>query len=592
MKKRISRLLTVAMVVSSIFTYPGFAQEKETITIIHTNDTHANVSDNGKDIIGFARLASYVENLRKSQDVLFVDAGDMFQGLPFANLEKGHSVVPVANLAGYDAMVPGNHEFDFGADNLMEIHKKINFPMLSANIYKDGKQVFPSYIVKEIDGVKVGIFGITTPETEFKTHPDNIVGYEFKDMIANAEKSVKDLKEKEDVDVVVMLAHLGLYEGDYTSDKVAEAVDGIDVIIDGHSHTSLPEGLMAGDTLIASANTALKNVGKVEITLENGEVTDKKASLLGYSDFAASEPKAEIVAAIADVSAAQDAVLSKVVGKTSAVLNGERSSARTGETNLGQLATNAMIDLTGADVAITNGGGIRASIAAGDITMKDLVTVFPFGNTVMVKEIKGSDLVAALAHGTGDYPAEKGAFPHVAGMTFTLNAGTEPAKRITDVKINGQAIDMNMTYSVVTNDFMAAGGDGYTMFKPYPVVKEYNTLMDTLLSYIAEEGEVKGEFETRMNVNNIGGLRYFAESRGFKVVYDAGTKAVSLMKTDAETGAGSKIQLKVNDGAYTAVDADSNIASEFKYVPSIKDGKTVLDIKELNSVIEALNKAA
>ena len=124
-----------------------------------------------------------------------------------------------------------------------------------------------------------------------------------------------------------MLAHLGLYEGDYTSDKVAEAVDGIDVIIDGHSHTSLPEGLMAGDTLIASANTALKNVGKVEITLENGEVTDKKASLLGYSDFAASEPKAEIVAAIADVSAAQDAVLSKVVGKTSAVLNGERSSA-------------------------------------------------------------------------------------------------------------------------------------------------------------------------------------------------------------------------------------------------------------------------
>lgn len=145
---------------------------------------------------------------------------------------------------------------------------------------------------------------------------------------------------------------------------------------------------MAGDTLIASANTALKN-RKVEITLENGEVTDKKASLLGYSDFAASEPKAEIVAAIADVSAAQDAVLSKVVGKTSAVLNGERSSARTGETNLGQLATNAMIDLTGADVAITNGGGIRASIAAGDITMKDLVTVFPFGNTVMVKEIKG-----------------------------------------------------------------------------------------------------------------------------------------------------------------------------------------------------------
>jgi len=592
MKKRISRLLTAVMVATSIFTYPGFAQEKDSLTIIHTNDTHANVSDNGKDVIGFAKLASYVENLRKTEDVLLVDAGDMFQGLPFANLEKGHSVVPVANLVGYDAMVPGNHEFDFGADNLMEIYKKINFPMVSANVYKAGKQVFPSYVVKTVGDLKVGIFGVTTPETSFKTHPDNIKGYEFADMIANASKSVKDLKEKEGVDVVIMLAHLGLYEGDYTSDKVAEAVDGIDVIIDGHSHTALPQGLMAGDTLIVSANTALKNVGKVEIALDNKQITDKKASLLAYADFASVEPKAEIVAAIANVSTAQDAVLSKVVGKTSAKLNGERTSARTGETNLGQLATDAMIDLTGADVAITNGGGIRASIETGDITMKDLVTVFPFGNTVMVKEIKGSDLVGALAHGAGDYPVEKGAFPHVAGVTFTLNAGAEPAKRITDVKVKGQLLDMNQTYSVVTNDFMAAGGDGYEMFKPYPVVKEYNTLMDTLVDYIAQEGEVKGEFETRMNVNNVGELRYFAQARGFKVVFDAKTKAINLIKMDAETGAGSKIELKVNEKAYTAVDPDSNIASEFMYVPSIKGGKTLVDIKEINNVMEALNKAA
>lgn len=592
MNKRISRLLTAVMVITSIFTYPVFAQEKETLTIIHTNDTHANVSDDGKSVIGFAKLASYVENLRKSEDVLLLDAGDMFQGLPFANLEKGNSVIPVVNLVGYDAMVPGNHEFDFGADNLMEIYKKINFPMVSANIYKDGKQIFPSYVVKNIGDLKVGIFGITTPETSFKTHPNNIKGYEFADMIANASKSVKDLREKEKVDVVIMLAHLGLYEGNYTSDKVAEAVDGIDVIIDGHSHTALPEGLMVGDTLIASANTALKNVGKIEITLDNKKVADKKASLLAYSDFASVEPKAEIVEAIANVSTAQDAVLSKIVGKTSAKLNGERAAARTGETNLGQLATNAMIELTGADVAITNGGGIRASIEAGDITMKDLVTVFPFGNTVMVKEIKGSDLAEALAYGTGDYPSEKGAFPHVAGVTFTLNAGAEPAKRITDIKVNGKALDMNKTYSVVTNDFMAAGGDGYEMFKKYPVVKEYNTLMDTLLAYIAEKGEVKGAFETRMKINNIGELRYFAQSRGFKVSFDTKTKAINLTKTDTETGAISKIQLKVRDMAYTAIDADSNIASKFAYEPVIKDGRTLVDIKELSDVIEALNKAA
>lgn len=588
MKKRISRLLAVMMVVTSIFTYSGFAAEQQQtkLTIIHTNDTHSNVSDNGKDVIGFAKLATYVENLKKTEKVLFVDAGDMFQGLPYANLEKGQSVVDVANLAGYDAMAVGNHEFDFGSANLMDISKQINFPMLAANIYKDGKQVFPSYIVKEIGGLKVGVFGISTPETTFKTHPDNVVGFEFRDIVANAEKTVKELRENEKVDVVVMLSHLGLYEGNYTSDKVASAVEGIDVIIDGHSHTKLDEGMMVGNTLIASANTALKNVGKVEVILADGKVTDKKASLLAYGDFANTAPKAAINDQIAKITKEQDKVLSKVVGKTAAGLVGERGVVRTGESNLGQLASDAMLDLTGAQVAITNGGGIRTSIKAGDITMKDLVTVFPFGNTVMVKQIKGSDIVAALEHGTSDYPVEKGAFPQVAGITFTLNGGGKAGERIKDVKVAGVAMDMNKTYSVVTNDFMAAGGDGYEMFKAYSIDKEYNTLMDTLLGYIEKTGEVKGDMETRMTVNNVGELRIFAQAQGFKVDFNAKTKAIKLTKE------GAVIQLKVNEMAYTAMDADSKIASEFKSVPTIKDSRTYVDVKEMNSIAVELNKAA
>lgn len=586
MKKRISRLLTVMMVVTSIFTYQGFAEEPTKLTIIHTNDTHSNVSDNGKDVIGFAKLSAYVENLRKTDKVLFVDAGDMFQGLPYANLEKGKSVIPLANLAGYDAMAVGNHEFDFGSDNLMEISKQIKFPMLSANIYKDGKQVFPSYIVKEIGGLKVGVFGISTPETAFKTHPDNIVGYEFKDMIENAKKSVKELRETEKVDVVVMLSHLGLYEGDYTSDKVAQAVEGIDVIIDGHSHTKLDEGVMVGNTLIASANTALKNVGKVEVTVDMGKVTDKKASLLAYGDFANTIPKAEVNDEIAKITTEQDKLLSQVVGKTAVELVGERSIARTGETNLGQLATDSMLELTGAQVAVTNGGGIRASIKTGDITMKDMVTVFPFGNTVMVKDIKGSDIVAALEHGTADYPVEKGAFPHVSGITFTLNGGARAGERITDVKVDGVAMDLNKSYSVVTNDFMANGGDGYEMFKAYPVAKEYNTLMDTLLGYIEETGEVKGDLETRILVKNEGELRLFAQTQGFKVDFNGKTKEIKLTKE------GTVINLEIGNKVYKAADADSNIAADFKYVPKIKSSKTYVDVKEVNSILVALNKAA
>ena len=257
---------------------------------------------------------------------------------------------------------------------------------------------------------------------------------------------------------------------------------------------------MVNDTLIVSTGTALNNVGEVELTVEDGKVVNKEAELLGYSSFAEVAPSEEVLEAIEKVEAAQKPMLERVVGKAAVDLIGERSLVRTGETNLGQLATDAMLDLTGAQIAITNGGGIRASIKAGNITMNDMITVFPYGNTIMVKEIKGSDVKAALEHGVSEYPNEKGGFPHTAGITFTLNAYKEVGNRISDIKVNGEPIDLNQTYTVVTNDFMAAGGDGYDMFKAYPIKAEYNTLMDTLLDYVEKLGTVEGKFETRMTV--------------------------------------------------------------------------------------------
>ena len=500
-KKIFSIILSFILVLGMVI-MPGmsFAEESGIITIIHTNDVHARAKEEDGRVIGLAKLGAYVENLKaENPNVLVLDAGDMFQGLPFANIENGKSMIQPVNAVGYDAMTAGNHEFDFGEENLFEIKEAINFPMLGANVIKDGKVVLESNIIKEVAGVKVGIFGITTPETAYKTHPDNVKGYEFGDIVKTSKEQVEKLKE-EGADVIIALVHLGLYEGDYTSDLIAKGVEGIDLIIDGHSHTKLENGLEESGTLIVSTGEYLGAVGKVELKLEDNKVVERTAALLGVSDFAEVAPKQDVVDAITAVDEAQKPILDEVVGKTAVDLVGEREIARKGETNLGQLATNAMLELTKADIAITNGGGIRTSIPAGDITVGQMVSVFPFGNTIMVKDIKGSDVVAALEHGVSNYPELLGGFPHVAGITFTLNADKPAGSRISDVKVGGEDLVLDKMYSLATNDFMAAGGDDYTMFKDYPIKAEYNTLMDTLVDYVKAQGTVEGKLEVRMTV--------------------------------------------------------------------------------------------
>lgn len=500
--KKIFSIILSFILVLGMGIMPGmsFAEENGIITIIHTNDVHARAKEEDGRVIGLAKLGAYVENLKaENPNVLVLDAGDMFQGLPFANIENGKSMIQPVNAVGYDAMTAGNHEFDFGEENLFEIKEAINFPMLGANVIKDGKVVLESNIIKEVAGVKVGIFGITTPETAYKTHPDNVKGYEFGDIVKTSKEQVEKLKE-EGADVIIALVHLGLYEGDYTSDLIAKGVEGIDLIIDGHSHTKLENGLEESGTLIVSTGEYLGAVGKVELKLEDNKVVERTAALLGVSDFAEVAPKQDVVDAITAVDEAQKPILDEVVGKTAVDLVGEREIARKGETNLGQLATNAMLELTKADIAITNGGGIRTSIPAGDITVGQMVSVFPFGNTIMVKDIKGSDVVAALEHGVSNYPELLGGFPHVAGITFTLNADKPAGSRISDVKVGGEDLVLDKMYSLATNDFMAAGGDDYTMFKDYPIKAEYNTLMDTLVDYVKAQGTVEGKLEVRMTV--------------------------------------------------------------------------------------------
>ncbi|MFD2673438.1 choice-of-anchor I family protein [Marinicrinis sediminis] len=472
------------------------------ITILHTNDSHARVFEGKYDGMGFAKLATLVEQYRDmNEHTLLLDAGDTLHGTNFATLVRGSSIVEVLNEIGYDGMAPGNHDFNYGYERLKELEKEMNFPLYSANVRDKatGERVFNPYVIEEIDGLRLGIFGLSTPETHYKTHPKNVEHLLFTDPVVEAQGMVQIL-ERQNVDAIIAVTHLGIDESSTdTSIKVAEGAPGIDLIVDGHSHTTLVEGLEgANDTLIVSSGEYTKNLGVVELTFEAGELTDAASRLISKEEATDVAEHPEVVEVLQRIEKEQEKVLSQVVGSTKVILDGEREQVRTGETNLGNLITDAMLHMTRADVALTNGGGIRASIEAGEITKGDVITVLPFGNYIVTKEVTGEQIIAALENGVSAYPEAKGAFPHVAGMTYQIDASKPAGERVHHVKIKGQPIDLKASYVLATNDFLAAGGDEYEMFTASPILNEYPALDEALITYIQERGEVKSKVEGRI----------------------------------------------------------------------------------------------
>ena len=504
--KRLSILLTLIMILSMLLPMGSIWAEDNnaesaagvSLTIVHTNDTHSRVLSS-KDGIGFARIAAKVNEIRNTQEnVLVLDAGDTFHGQTISTLVKGESIAKVMNIIKYDVMVPGNHDFNYGQERLLELDKLTDFPIIAANILKaDGTTLFSPYVIKEFNGVKVGIFGLSTPETTYKTNPSNVKGLTFEDPTVAAEKMVKELEEK--ADIIIALSHLGLDEAStYTSKLVAEKVKGIDLIVDGHSHTVLTEGLKVGDTLIVQTGEYDKNLGIVNMVYADGKVSTATASLITREEAEQLVEDADVLKAVEGITAEQDKITSAVIGKTAVELDGLRENVRTGETNLGNLITEAILKATAADAVITNGGGIRASIDVGDITKGEVITVLPFGNYVVVKKVKGSDIVAALEHGVSQYPAANGGFPHVAGIKFVFDSSKEAGSRVTKTEINGRALDSNMEYLLATNDFMAVGGDNYTMLASGQVIKELPGLDEVVMNYITNYGTVDIKVDGRV----------------------------------------------------------------------------------------------
>ena len=481
------------------------AEQLKEVIIFHTNDMHARVlpEDDFGQSIGLSHLAAAVKAVKQENPrTLWLDAGDTLHGMPRINISKGENMVHLLNQSGMDILVPGNHDFNYGSAQLEVLAKELKFPVLSANTVRKGsrKHPFLSYMIFKLDGVKIGVFGLTTPETAYKTNPNNVKTIAFQDPIVVAQEMVKKLRPKCDILVAVM--HMGVDESsEFTSERIAKAAQGIDLIVDGHSHTALPEGMMVGNTLIVQTGWHEYRLGKVELTVKNHQVAKKEASLLTADEVArlAAKPDMAVEKTLKDMEARNEKLFNEVLTHTERALSSDRLLVRRHEAEIGNLCADAFRWSTGADIGIVNGGSLRSDLPAGDVTRGDVMAIFPFGNTVQKAEIDGKTIHAMLEHAVYGYPASFGGFLDVSGMTFGFDPTQPIGKRVTDIKINGRPLDESHTYTIATNDFLFAGGDDYEMLKGLSIVGEYATCEEILTDYLNNVG-MKGIEPGRIRV--------------------------------------------------------------------------------------------
>ena len=486
------------------------SEEKDTV-ILHTNDVHGRIVEE-KGVIGDAKLATVIEQERakSNQNTLVVDAGDAFQGLPISNSTKGEARAEILNQIQYDAMAVGNHEFDFGLDEAKKYKEILKFPLLSSNTYVNGARLFQASTIvdkdKTVEGDEFVVIGVTTPETATKTHPKNVKGVTFTEPIAEVNKVIEEIQAKalaegKDYKHYVVLAHLGVDTTtpvEWRGSTLAEALSKNPLlkgkrvtVIDGHSHTV--ESTTYGDNVTYNqTGSYLHNVGKI---------TYKSRQLLGNptqipaADAKKLEANPKIEKLVKDIKQKYDAENAvEVVSNSPVELNGDRENVRVRETNLGNVVADSLYQYgqTGfshpTDIAVTNGGGLRETIAKGKpITKGNIIAVLPFGNTISQIQVTGQQVLDMFEKSLGSIlqvdKAGKtvldengqpllepsGGFLQVSGVKVYYDTNLPSGKRILAVQIKNRTtglydrLDLAKIYYLTTNDFLAAGGDGYTM---------------------------------------------------------------------------------------------------------------------------------
>ena len=524
--KRFLLSLLLAVALTLAFVPAAMAEGPITVTILHTNDTHAHLEsfEPFKQPLqgGVARRYTLIEQIRaEGGNVILLDAGDVFQGTLYFNQYQGQADLYFMNAMGYDAMCVGNHEFDSGPAVLAAFIDGAEFPVISANIDVSAEPTLagkiPAYTVLDVAGEKIAVFGLTTEDTPILSSPGpNVI---FKDPISSAEATVDEL-EAQGINKIIALTHLG-----YSRDlDLAAAVEGIDVIVGGHSHTLLgdmegAEGPYptvvtspAGEpVLVVTAKCWGSYLGRLDVTFTAEGVVETYGGAPIFIDESIPE-NPEMAAKLAEYAAPIEELKATVIGQTAVDLDGEREHVRTMETNLGNLICDAMLWRTAADntvIAIQNGGGIRASIPAGDVSLGQVLEVLPFGNTIVNFDLTGAEIVEALENGVSMVEEVKGRFPQVGGLRYAFNPDLPAGSRIISVEVWDPAqkayvpLDLKATYRVCTNNFLYGGGDGYEVFatKARNVNETGLLLSDVLVEYIKAHSPVSPAVEGRITIS-------------------------------------------------------------------------------------------
>lgn len=430
------------------------------LRILYLNDFHGFAEPHqpmGSEakVGGIAYLAAAVHELRREKPSLLLAAGDMIRGHHWANLFQGSSVIAVLNAMQCDAMVVGNHEFDYGLRVLQQRISEAKFPVLGANV--EGFPALKPYVIKEIHGLKVGILGVVTDDTPTLTHPRNTAGLKFIPPATALAKYLPELQGR--VDLIIVLSHLG-----HKDDRaLAEKVPGIDVMVGGHSHTRVLQPVMVGHTLVVQAWEHGKALGVLDLEGQDRKIVKFHGYLQDIKPLTGRED-GQIQKMVVGYSQQVDALLNQTIGEAAVNLDGSRNQVRTRETNLGNLLADIMKERAGADAAIVNGGEIRAGIRPGNITKRDVYAAIPFDNYLVAVKITGQQVREALENGVSIVETAGGRFPQVSGLTFTYRRRAPAGSRVQEITIAGQLLQADKEYVIATNDFLAAGGDGYHSF--------------------------------------------------------------------------------------------------------------------------------
>lgn len=606
------------------------SKSNQDITILHTNDVHGRmVEDDKNGVIGDAKLASVVEASRQQGQTLVFDAGDSFQGLPISNSSQGEDMADVMNSIGYDAMTVGNHEFDFGLYQLKRLKEKLQFPILSSNIYVNGTRLFePSTIIDKTpdqDGDEFVVIGVTTPETATKTHPDNIKGVTFADpiteinnVIAQTEANAK--AQGKTYHNYVILSHLGVdatTKTEWRGDSLAQALaqnellkDKNVIVIDGHSHTVLE--LKDGNVTYNQTGSYLHNIGY--ITLNSDQI-------LAAGDLSADQlqnvtPDPAVAGLLQKIQAKYEAESSQLVLEDNPVeLNGDRTNVRVRETNLGDAVADSILTYgqTGfshkSNLAVTNGGGLRETLKEGQpITKGDVIAVLPFGNTVSQIQMTGQNIydmfktsvssitqVDATGHSVLDENGNpllepSGGFLQLAGARVYYDTNLDPDKRILEIEIwdpetaNFKPLDLARTYYLATNDFLAAGGDDYTMLGG---PREEGPSMDQVFEDYLKSDINLLQYE-ELNPNNrmisVSSLQYYNENW---ILNHIKRNTWDIKTPEKETTQPTKIDVETNNSDKQDESSDLSV----KNTDSIIEQKIVDDLALVSKQVE-LNRVA